>query len=122
MCIWVKKQLKSNKENNALPVAPTSDIPVQEGFQNELKTKKKDKKRKKKAKSGFISKLFKKIFNVKDNISKVTNTCKTAVSRTKKVGGWISKAFKAKPNAINTTHHLSTKDKIRKIIKEINDF
>ena len=42
-----KKQLKSNKENNALPVAPTSDIPVQEGFQNELKTKKKDKKRKK---------------------------------------------------------------------------
>lgn len=117
-----KKQLKSNKENNALPVAQTSDIPVQDGVQNELKTKKKDKKQKKKSKSSFLSKLFKKIFNVKDNISKVTNKCKTAVSRTKKVCGWIKKAFQAKPNALNATQHISAKDKIRKIIKEINEF
>ncbi len=120
-----KKQLKSNKENNALPVAQTSDIPVQDGVQNELKTKKKDKKQKKKSKSSFLSKFFKKIFNLKDNISNVTSKCKTAISRTKKVGGWISKAFQAKSTPIGSMaadKHLSTKDKIRKIIKEIKEF
>lgn len=111
-----------NEENVAVLNAKST---TQNTAQNEPKKAKKDKKQKKKSKSSFLSKFFKKIFNVKDNISKVTNTYKTAVNRAEKVGGWIKKAFQAKSNPIGSMpadKHLSTKDKIRKIIKEINEF